>query len=190
MNHMKRSHASMFNAAVAKTKPQQVENRVITREEFREKVSNFIVCTDQAYTIVESPFFIDLIDYSSGGNEVCKLFSAKTAKGDIDKRFLEFKANIKDILQKNSGKISFIIDCWTSSNQHPFQGVIGTWISDDWVLHNVVLDLTLLRGSHTGENIAQSLWDVLVDYGIVEKLPSVTTDNASNMDTFFEALNV
>lgn len=189
---MIRKHTSMWNnelaKTMAKTESSKVENRVVTKEIFRQKISKFIVCSDQAYTIVENPYFTDLIDYCSGGNEACKLFCAKTAKEDIDKLFLDFKSNIKQCLQNNAGKISFIIDCWTSSNQYPFQGVIARWISDDWELQNVVIDLTVLHGSHKGKNIAKSFWDVLVDYDIVEKLFSVTTDNATNMDTLFEEL--
>lgn len=188
VNHMKRKHASMFSNEMSKIESSKVENRLVTKEIFRQKISKFIVCSDQAFTIVENPYFIDLIDYCSGGNEACKLFSAKTAKEDIDKLYSEFKSNLKQVLQHNAGKISFIIDCWTSSNQHPFQGVIARWISDDWELKNVVIDLSVLHGSHKGKNIAKSFWDVLLDYGIVEKLLSVTTDNASNMDTLFEEL--
>lgn len=187
---MKRKHASAFSNEITKIEKPQVENRPITKEIFRQKISNFIVCSDQAYKIVEDPYFRDLIDYCSGGNDACKLFSAKTAKEDIDKLFLEFKENFKKILQNNAGKISFIIDCWTSSNQHPFQGVIARYISNDWELQNVVLDLTVLHGSHGGKNIAKSFWDVLLDYGIVEKLLSVTTDNATNMDTLFDELEI
>lgn len=188
VNHMKRKHASMFKNEISKIESSKIENRLVTKEIFRQKISQFIVCCDEPYTIVENPYFIDLIDYCSEGNEACKLFSAKTAKEDIDKSFSEFKTNIKEVLQNNAGKISFIIDCWTSSNQHPFQGVIARWISNDWELKNVVIDLTVLHGSHTGKNIAKYFYDVLLDYGIVEKLLSVTTDNASNMDTLFEEL--
>lgn len=185
---MKRKHGSMFSAELTNIVSSRTENRVVTKEIFRQKVCQFIVCCDEPFTIVENPYFIDLIDYCSEGNEACKLFSAKTAKEDIDKRFLEFKSDLKNTLQNNAGKISFIIDCWTSSNQHPFQGVIGRWISDDWELRNVVIDLTVLHGSHKGQNIAKSFWDVLLDYAIVEKLLSVTTDNAYNMDTMFQEL--
>lgn len=188
VNHMKRKHLSMFNEEISRIVPSKVEKRLVTKEIFRQKISHFIVCCDEPFTIVESPYFIDLIDYCSEGNEACKLFSAKTAKEDIDKLYIECKANLNETLQNNAGKVSCIIDCWTSSNQHPFQGVIARWITDDWELRNVVIDLTILHGSHSGINIAKSFWDVLLDYGIVEKLLSVTTDNATNMDTMFEEL--
>lgn len=165
-----------------------MENRLIAKEIFRQKVITFMVCSDQANTIVEDRYFRDLIDYCSKGNDACKLFCAKTGKGFIDKLFVEHKTKITKLLQNNDGAISFIVDCWTSSNQHPFQGVIARWISNDWEVHHAVIDLTVLHGSHTGVNIAESFWNVLLDYGLVEKMLSVTTDNASNMDTLFEGL--
>lgn len=61
-------------------------------------------------------------------------------------------------------------------------------MSDDWELHNSVIDLTKLQGRHKGKYLAESFWNVLVDYGITEKLFSLTTDNASNMDTMLDEL--
>ncbi|KAJ6643884.1 putative AC9 transposase, partial [Pseudolycoriella hygida] len=185
---MKWKHVSMYNNEISNVESTKPENRVITKEGFRQQIAEFIVYCDQPFTIVENPYFIDLVDFCSGGNEACKLFSAQTAKEDIDKMYVEFKTNAKKVLQSNAAKISFIIDCWTSSNQHPFQGVIARYISNDWELKSVVIDLTVLRGDHKGKNIANAFWNVLVDYGIVEKLLSVTTDNASNMDTLFDEL--
>ena len=49
----------------------------------------------------------------------------------------------------------------------------------------MMLDLKLLEGSHTGANIALVTWEVLNSFDICHKIQSVTTDNASNMDTFF-----
>ena len=48
-----------------------------------------------------------------------------------------------------------------------------------------MLDLKLMEGSHTGANIAAYTWDVIESFQIGHKLQSITTDNASNMDTFF-----
>lgn len=42
--------------------------------------------------------------------------------------------------------------------------------------------------SHDGVNIARAFWAVLKDYNLFAKVLSVTTDNASNMDTLFEEL--
>lgn len=67
VNHMKRKHASMFNDELFKINSLKVENRLVTKEIFRQKVSQFIFCSDQPFAIVENPFFMDLLDYCSGG---------------------------------------------------------------------------------------------------------------------------
>lgn len=64
--------------------------------------------------------------------------------------------------KENEGKISYVIDCWTSSNQYPFQGVIAKWVNDDWELCQTVLDLTILQGSHEEKNFAQAFWNIIV----------------------------
>jgi hypothetical protein len=50
-----------------------------------------------------------------------------------------------------------------------------------------MLDLKLMEGSHTGSNIASSTWSVIDSFEIGHKIQSITSDNASNMDTFFTA---
>lgn len=192
-NHMNRKHKSVFDSAKQKVSlaengrliPSQSTPIKITSEMFRHKVTMFIICTDQPCTLVDDEFFRDLIDYSSGGNKECQLFCAKTAKRTIESLYKEYNSKMKTTLETNEGKISFVIDCWTSSNQFPFQGVVARWINDEWELCTTVLDLTILHGSHEGVNIAAAFWKVVKDFNLCEKLLSVTTDNASNMDTMF-----
>lgn len=198
-NHMNRKHKSAFDsekkvkevAALAengRTIPTHSAPLKITSEMFRHKVELFMICTDQPFTLVEDEFFRDLIDYCSSSNKECQLFCAKTAKRSIESLFGEYKLKMTDILISNNGKISFVIDCWTSSNQFAFQGVVARWINDEWELCSTVLDLTILKGSHAGVKIAEAFWNVVKDYNLCEKILSVTTDNASNMDTMFEEL--
>lgn len=87
------------------------------------------------------------------------------------------------------GKISFILDCWTSSNQVAYHGIIARWISADWTLKEIILDLDILKGQHTGQNLADSFIKVLNEARVLGKILAVTTDNASNCDTFFTNLN-
>lgn len=101
---MKRKHASAFNDSMVHFDGSgaQIQSRVITKETFRQKVISFIVCSDQPYTIVENQFFVDLIDYCSGGNDNCKLFSAKTAAENISKLFDDKKASMKTTILEKS----------------------------------------------------------------------------------------
>lgn len=200
-NHMIRKHQGEFdNAKKAKNGESSSSNQEarnlqvplnedrISSEVFRHKLITFLVCCDEPFTLTENEYFKDLIEYTSGKNDECRLFSAKTTKGLITDLHSEYKSNSKAALQNNKGKISFVIDCWTSSNQYPFQGVIARWINDEWELCSTVLDLTILHGTHEGKNLANAFWEVLKEYDLFGKVLSVTTDNASNMDTLFEEL--
>lgn len=201
---MERKHQTEFeNAKKAKTGNGQsssssqetqdlqiaLNEHKIVSEVFRHKLVTFMICCDEPFTLTENEYFRDLIGYASGKNDECRLFSAKTTKGLVTDLYQEYKSNIKAELKNNEGKISFVIDCWTSSNQYPFQGVIARWINSEWELCSTVLDLTILHGSHEGVNLANAFWDVLKEYDdLLTKLLSVTTDNATNMDTLFEEL--
>jgi hypothetical protein len=83
--------------------------------------------------------------------------------------------------------VSFILDCWTSATQVAYHGVLARWV-DGKNVHETILDMDILNGSHTGENLAGSFIRVLTDFNCLEKIISVTTDNASNCDTFFVKL--
>ena len=81
-----------------------------------------------------------------------------------------------------------MLDGWTSSNQVAYQGIIARWISADWTLEETIIDLDILKGSHTGTNLANSFYKVLTKFGLKEKMLGVTTDNASNCDKMFVEL--
>ncbi|CAG7718741.1 unnamed protein product [Allacma fusca] len=45
-----------------------------------------------------------------------------------------------------------------------------------------------LQGSHKGANLAKSIYDVLVSYGITTKLLAITSEHASNMNMMLKEL--
>lgn len=137
---MKRDHLQIFKDA-KQEKSSRTENassssshdgpRIVTKEMFRKKLIDLILCTDEAFTLVEDPYFRDLIDFCSGSSNECQLFFATTAKKMIVDLYNEKQTELKSVLRNNESKISYFVDCWTSRNQFPFQGIIATWISND-----------------------------------------------------------
>ncbi len=53
-----------------------------------------------------------------------------------------------------------------------------------------ILDLSILEGNHTGQNLANVFMQVVKDFQLQDKILAITTDNASNCDTFFGELNL
>jgi hypothetical protein len=81
------------------------------------------------------------------------------------------------------------LDCWTSPNQIAFQGIIGRWIDNNWEYQERIIDLDILTGSHTGKKLAKSFIKCMETLNIADKIMAITTDNASNCDTFFNELS-
>jgi len=157
--------------------------QTVTKEGFKEKLVKFIISTDQPFSIVEDEAFKQLIEYCSRDNPITKLPGQTTTRDDILKKFEDERNKIKIELSENTSMFSFIIDCWTSSNQNPFLGIVITWVDNEWNLQTRVLDLNILKGSHTGTNLAESFISTIEDFGIQKKLLAITGDNAKNIDT-------
>jgi hypothetical protein len=80
-------------------------------------------------------------------------------------------------------KISIAYDTWTSPNNYAFLAVVGYFIDKDWKLREVLLGFEHLVGRHIGRNIGDKVYNVLVRYGVQDKVQAITTDNASNNGT-------
>jgi hypothetical protein len=68
---------------------------------------------------------------------------------------------IKNYLSKISSKISLTADFWTSLKMKSFMAITIHFIDKDWKLQHFVLDIFEFKGSHTGEIIADKIYDFL-----------------------------
>ncbi|QRV94361.1 AC9 transposase [Ceratobasidium sp. AG-Ba] len=80
-------------------------------------------------------------------------------------------------------------DGWTSSNQIAFLAIVGSWITEDWRLEEVLLDFVELHGAHTGENMSIAVASALTELGIKDKLLALVGDNASTNGTLLHHLS-
>jgi hypothetical protein len=204
-NHLKNKHPFLLKSteegpkkaplskegtgSVAELVTCNIRQEPLSKAGAEKKLIKFMITSVQPFTLVEEEEFREYVRFLSQGSKLAELPSARTVRRRIAEQFKECKGNLTLEMANNDSKISCVIDCWTSANQIPFQGVVAMWISEEWELETRLIDLTHLPGSHTGANIAESFSSVLDEYGIWKKLLAVTTDNASNMDTMFKKLD-
>uniref|UniRef100_T1IT56 BED-type domain-containing protein n=1 Tax=Strigamia maritima TaxID=126957 RepID=T1IT56_STRMM len=155
--------------------------RPFSQIRFRQKLIKWIIVTNQAHRIVEEETFLELLAEFSDEAFIPK---RDTVKADIMKAYIEMKKKISEILSILSCRLSFTHDCWTSPNGIFFLGITCHWITEKWEYQSVLLDFIQLKGKHTGINIADAFMNTLTDFNITSKILSITTDNASNNDTF------
>ena len=67
------------------------------------------------------------------------------------------------VIQNIPGKVSFTFNAWTSDPGDPYLSITGHYINaptdrpGDWVLKSEQLAFDMIKGHHTGKNIAQIL---------------------------------
>ena len=66
--------------------------------------------------------------------------------------------------------MSLTVDTWTTKNHLSILGIMIHWIDHMWNLHECVLDVEELCGSHGGAYMANVLHEVLVDYNLTDKV--------------------
>ncbi|CAI6004443.1 unnamed protein product [Closterium sp. NIES-65] len=69
-----------------------------------------------------------------------------------------------------AGRMSLTFDIWTGENNVAFMGVTAHYVTSDFLLKQAVIDFRELKGSHTGDLIADELEEVLWEWGLEKML--------------------
>lgn len=99
----------------------------------------------------------------------------------IPAKYNEIKAKVVNDLREAT-HVSLTTDGWSSSTQDPFLSLTVHYITPSFKLQIWCLRTIYMPESHTGENIAKMIRNILREYDIeLGKVASITTDNGSNM---------
>ena len=116
--------------------------------------------------------------------------SARLVKENCEQIFQNLQLKIKNLFLSNKSKFSCTTDLWTSPNNIAICGTTIHWIDEEGKLNNLLLDFKELEGLHTGENLAENFKYSINSLELnLNQILSISADNASNNDTFFQELN-
>lgn len=144
-----------------------------------------VVC-DQPFTAPEQEAFADMVKTL---NPEAKTYSDKTIRADLIDTFKEKYEVLKEQLTEIPGKMAITMDGWTSKNVLPFLAIRAHWLDEQWNYQSQLLDFCHIEGSHSGQTFKDIFSYALQSLAIpLDKISSITVDNASSNDTFFEEL--
>ncbi|KAL3258479.1 hypothetical protein ABHI18_006016 [Aspergillus niger] len=123
-------------------------------------------------------------EWTSGLGE---LPSAKTLRRRLRDAVVEQHSSQLNDLPEGA-KVSLALDCWTSPFQQAFMAITAYFIDSDWNYRELLLGFEPLHGPHSGSNLSDVLLDLLRDRHLVDRIFTVTTDNATNNDTLVRGL--
>ncbi|KAJ5974771.1 hypothetical protein N7481_008478 [Penicillium waksmanii] len=154
--------------------------KLSTIAQFQENILRWIVKEKMAFTTIEAPSFHQIfVDLSIPELDIA-LFSRTTLKRKLEAEFRRQREILKIELASTCRSIALSLDIWTSSNHISIIGIIGHWLTPDFIYKERVLEFKELRGTHSGENIAQAVFGMLQELNLQQKLLTITGDNASN----------
>jgi hypothetical protein len=78
-----------------------------------------------------------------------------------------------------ASSVALTSDIWSSNAKEDYISVVAHYVSADWELQKKVIGLRLIDVKHTGDNIAEKVGCVIREFGLLDKIFSVTLDNAS-----------
>lgn len=159
---------------------------MFSQETFRKALLKWLVVSDEPFSTVQEQAFIDMVKTL---NPDAKLYSDKTVRSDLMDTFNEKFTELKEKLKSVPGKMSITMDGWTSRNILPFLAIRAHWLDDQWEYQSQLLDFCHIEGSHSGANFRDIFAKALQSLGVpLDKIVSITVDNASSNDTFFDEL--
>lgn len=156
-------------------------------ERQREATAHWIMMHEHAFSIVEEEGFHFMMKCSNISYEK---ISRKTLKNDCIAVYEAERKKLKSTL-RTVNKICLTTDLWKSQNQKiEYMVLTGHFIDADWVLQKRILSFVHVPPPRRGVDIADAIFKCLKDWGIENKIFSVSVDNAHYNDRCLKELKV
>jgi hypothetical protein len=137
--------------------------------------------------VVEDGAFQQLLNLVHSGTQRLGLPSAKTLRRRLRDAVVEQHASQLNDLPEGA-KVSLALDCWTSPFQQAFMAITAYFIDNEWNYRELLLGFEPLHGPHSGRNLSDVLLQLLRERQLLDRIFTVTTDNATNNDTLIRGL--
>ena len=141
-------------------------------------LGNFIVFSEVPLRLVEGDEFRA---FCKGLNPKYRVPYRRKLKNSILKPMLEDSQKVLREKLDQCEFVSLTIDGWSSRRLLSMLGVIVNFMTANAKLTVELLGLRVFKGSHTGQNIAEFIITIAKEWGILNKIIRIGSDNAANM---------
>jgi hAT family C-terminal dimerisation region len=144
-------------------------------------IIEWIIDTQQPFEIVNNEKWRQM--WKIALNRPCPINSHQTLRRRIEQEFSKCQLHMYEQLKNTAESISLSLDVWKAPNGKHILAVICHWTTEDFEDRQLVIHFGHLKGSHTGENMAKEIQEVLKNFNLEQKLLAICGDNASNNPT-------
>jgi hypothetical protein len=153
----------------------------------REATAHWVMMYEHPFNIVEDEGFVFMMKCCNVSYEK---ISRKTLKNDCDVVYEAERKKLKSTLRAVH-KICLTTDLWKSQSQKiEYMVLTGHFIDADWVLQKRILSFVHVPPPRRSVDIADAIFKCLKEWGIENKIFSVSVDNAAYNDRCLKELQV
>ncbi|CAH0488631.1 unnamed protein product [Peronospora farinosa] len=169
---------------------QSMEER-FNPDTLKTRIVEFFADADIAFSIVEKQSFHDLIGFLNKKAE-SMLVQQEALKNHATDIYIATRDIVIEKMKKDIrgvDVIHFTTDCWTTKGKnYGFLSLTGHWVDAKFELHQSLLGLKNVEGSHEGKNLEKYYYKMVAEnFGLLNVHGHATVDNGSNNSTLFEA---
>lgn len=153
-----------------------------------QKITKFMVKGFHSFTIVEEPYFKNLIEHLEPRYNMVtrKTISNVIIPNLYDKTKMEVLEELKNIEY-----FALTTDMWTSTANDDYISLTIHSVNTNFELVQKALEVIPFGASHTGEHIAETLGNILEDWNIsINQIVACVHDNAANMSVAMRKLKI
>lgn len=160
----------------------------VTADHFNTLVLGVIVNTDLPLNAMNNPAFRAFVEFLNPN--LMPLLPRDHGHGRrllIDSYNLRLES-LKAELRNAKSKIHLSWDLWTSPNHKAILGIVGHFVNQQWVQQTRLLGLKEVYGSHSGNNQAVYIIQLIRELELQNKFGFFIGDNATTNDTGVSAI--
>ncbi|THH14133.1 hypothetical protein EUX98_g9644 [Antrodiella citrinella] len=161
---------------------------------FRNRLVRFIVVDDQSMNVVECAEFRELIAYCSDYIDDIDIPHRTFLTSLIKERYMIDYSEALEHLKSAGSRISYTSDLWSNLRLLGFMAITAHYAANDsdghLKIHSRLIAFRAVPVQHTGSNLSRIFYDILREQKLLDRIESITLDNASNNDTMMLELEL
>ena len=175
---------AMMDEVISNMQPGDARIPVLKRFKYdREKAFHelvrMIVLHELPFRIVEYEGFRRFV---ASLNPSFILMSRTTIKNDCMAEFGKQKLELLEVLKNLPSRVSLTADLWTSNQELGYICVTCHFVDNKWKLHKRIIKFASVETPHNATNLLNVMLKTMQDWGIEDKICSITLDNAAVND--------
>jgi hypothetical protein len=144
-----------------------------------------MLITNQPISTVTNLAYKEMISYF---NPSFNMPGEQKIKTKISKSYKYNCENLMNLLNETATTVSLTIDLWSSRAKHGYLGVTATWITPDFKIKDVMLEIKYAPSPHTAKTIAELLYQCITSWNLEGRVMAIVTDNGANIKSTFPIL--